>query len=167
MTSEDNGEALRNFFAEHGPAVVRYVRRRVRPEDCDDLINEVLTIAWRRLRDIPPGRERAWLYGVARRVIANYARAERRRLAFLSRLARNRGASLDQVDDMAVEHIASLEPRLLGVLRELNPADREILLLTAWEELDADDIAIVLSISQPAARKRLSRAKKRARELYG
>lgn len=167
MTSEDDGDALRIFVAEHGPAVVRYVRRRVRPEDCDDLINEVLTIAWRRLREIPPGRERAWLYGVARRVIANYARAERRRHAFLSRLGRNRGASLDQVDDMAVERIASLEPRLLGVLRELNPADREILLLTAWEELDADDIAIVLSISQPAARKRLSRAKKRARELYG
>lgn len=167
MTSEDNSDALMAFVAEHGPAVVRYVRRRVRPDDCDDLINEVFTIAWGRLPKIPPESERAWLYGVARRVIANYARAERRRHAFLGRLGRTRIASLDHVDDVAIAQIAIVEPRLLRVLRELNPADREVLLLTAWEELDAKEIAIVLSISQPAARKRLSRAKERARELYG
>ena len=167
MTQENTGEVLRVFVAEHGPAVARYVRRRVRPDDCEDLINEIFTIAWRRFTQVPTGSERAWLYGVARRVIANYARAERRRHALLGRIRLSRAARTDHVDDLAIEQIAVLEPRLLAVVRELNPDDREVLLLSAWEELDAHGIAIVLSISQPAARKRLSRARERARDLYG
>jgi RNA polymerase sigma-70 factor, ECF subfamily len=167
LTHDGTGEILRVFVAKHGPSVVRYVRRRVRPDDSDDLINEVFTIAWRRFRQIPPGSERAWLYGVARRVIANYARAERRRHASLGRLGLSWLEGTHHVDDIAIEQIAVLEPRLLAVVRQLNPDDREVLLLTAWEELDAHDIAIVLSISEPAARKRLSRAKERARNLYG
>lgn len=160
-------ESIRLFVAEHGPAVARYVRRRIRADDCDDIINEVLTIAWRRFADIPAGRERVWLYGVARRVIANHARAERRRRAILERLGFGRSPRLDHADDVAVEQIAVLEPRLLDVVRQMKPDDREVLLLAAWEELDSQEIAVVLSISPSAARKRLSRARERARDLYG
>jgi hypothetical protein len=39
------------------------------------------TIAWHRADDMPPGDEaRVWLYGVARRVLANHLRGERRHL---------------------------------------------------------------------------------------
>jgi RNA polymerase sigma-70 factor (ECF subfamily) len=166
LTREDEEASLDGFLSEYGPAVARYIRRRVRADDCDDLISEVLSIAWRRFAHVPPGRERAWLYGVSRRVIANYSRGERRRNAFLGRLSMGRPPRPDLVDEVVFEQIGILEPRLLEVLRQLNPDDREVLLLTAWEELDAQEIAVVLSISHSAARKRLSRARERARELY-
>ncbi|MGC3952647.1 MAG: sigma factor-like helix-turn-helix DNA-binding protein [Propionicimonas sp.] len=50
---------------------------------------------------------------------------------------------------------------MLQALAELSPADREILLLTAWDGLDAEGVAQVLRISPTAARARLSRARHR------
>ena len=75
-------EASREFrviFEAHYDAVRAYARRRcARLEDADDVVSETFTVAWRRLRDIPPGSELPWLYGVARRVLANQRRSERR-----------------------------------------------------------------------------------------
>ena len=43
--------------------------------------------AWRRLDEMPPDPEtRLWLYGVARRVLANHHRGEHRRSALAERL---------------------------------------------------------------------------------
>lgn len=55
-------EPLDRLVAEHGPAVARYVRRRVRSDGADDVISEVLIVAWRRGEEVPVGQERAWLY---------------------------------------------------------------------------------------------------------
>ena len=55
---------------------------------------------------------------------------------------------------------------VVGLLEDLRPADAEILRLAAWEELDTTEIAIVLDISPDAAKKRLSRARKRLTDMY-
>lgn len=60
------------------------LRRTVGPADAADLLGEVYLIAWRRREDVPAGDQaRLWLYGVARRVLANHHRtqATQRRLA--------------------------------------------------------------------------------------
>ncbi|WP_433177123.1 RNA polymerase sigma factor [Actinoallomurus sp. CA-150999] len=49
------------------------------PDDAADVVAETFAIAWRRADDLPPGDEtRLWLYGAARRVLANHRRGERR-----------------------------------------------------------------------------------------
>jgi RNA polymerase sigma-70 factor, ECF subfamily len=50
-----------------------------------------------------------------------------------------------------------LAPHLAWALGQLNPDDREILLLVAWEELTPAEVAIGLEIPQGTARSRLHR----------
>src|SRR6476469_3060928 len=69
-------------------ALLGYAVRRVAdPADAADIVAETFLVAWRRLDDVPAGAEaRPWLFGVARRVLANHYRGERRRHALADRL---------------------------------------------------------------------------------
>jgi DNA-directed RNA polymerase specialized sigma24 family protein len=50
------------------------------------VIAETFLTAWRRLDDVPAGDEaRLWLYGVARRMLANQRRGARRRSSLADR----------------------------------------------------------------------------------
>ena len=53
------------------------------------------------------------------------------------------------------------ELALRGALQALRPDDRDLILLVAWEELDAAGAAQVLGIGVTAARVRLHRARRR------
>lgn len=159
-------QRIQSLKSAHEATVTRYVMRRVRQSECGEVIGDVFAIAWRRINDIPVGDERAWLLGVARRVVLNYWRSERRRSALSLRLGRVRAALALPEDEVAIGHAIERNARLGQVLRGLSPEDREVLLLVAWEELDSREISEVLSISHAAARQRLSRARSRARDLY-
>ena len=76
------------LFARHYPAVYGYAVRRVGRDEAGDAAAEVFTVAWRRLGRVPAEPETLpWLYGVARRVVANQERAARRRLRLEARAA--------------------------------------------------------------------------------
>jgi RNA polymerase sigma-70 factor (ECF subfamily) len=80
-----DSERRRRFdalFREHVAGIASYCGWRSRTAgDGEDAVAEVFLIAWRRLDDVPDGSEaRPWLYGVARRVLANQARADARRV---------------------------------------------------------------------------------------
>ncbi len=91
-----------------------------------------------------------WLYAVARRVLANNRRSLRRRLALHEALR-----------PLTVEELAPSGLRLGHALGALKATDREVLLLTAWEGLDANQVAEVLGCSVQAVYTRLHRAKRR------
>lgn len=132
-----------------------YARRRTDRATADDVVAETFLVAWRRLDDLPAERALPWLYGVARRILANQRRARDRRARLAVRLW-----SLDRRtggDDDAAHH------SLLVALASLSPGDQEVLRLAAWEQLTATEIATVLDCSANAAALRLSRAKRRLR----
>lgn len=52
------------------------------------------------------------------------------------------------------------------LLRTLSKQDREILLLSTWEDLSSQDIAVTLGISAGTARVRLHRARQHLSEAY-
>ncbi len=157
-------ERFRHVYAEHFDRVLGYALRRVaRPEDAADVVAETFLVAWRRLADVPDEpRTRLWLYAVARRVLANQRRGDRRRLALGERL----GAELAAC---APDHALAVVDRVryAAALARLSMTDREIVMLHAWEELEPREIAEVLGISAVAARSRLSRARVRLREALG
>ena len=68
--------------------MLAYVLRRVeRAEDAGDVVAETFLVAWRRMDKVPAGDEaRLWLYGVARRQLANQRRGELRRSRLADRL---------------------------------------------------------------------------------
>ena len=140
-------------------ALLGYAVRRVGdPADAADVVAETYLVAWRRLEDVPPGAEaRPWLFGVARRVLANHYRGERRRLALADRLR----DSLHQ----AVPPPEVPEPTLVErAVQRLGDDDRELLRLVAWEEFAREEIAVAMGLSRAAVRVRLHRARGRLRE---
>lgn len=156
----DRRSRFEAVYTDGHPAVVGYVLRRARTsEDAADAIAETFLIAWRRLDEIPDGdKRRLWLYGVARRVLANQRRGERRRFALTQRL----GTELAQAP-VAQQPTGDLAD-LADAFRQLSDADREILALEGWEGLSPTQIAAVLECSSNAARIRLHRARRRLAE---
>lgn len=80
MGADPHGRFVEIYEHAYEP-ILGYVLRRCRdPEDAADVVAETFTIAWRRVEELPDGDEaRLWLYGVARRVLANHRRGELRR----------------------------------------------------------------------------------------
>jgi RNA polymerase sigma factor (sigma-70 family) len=134
-----------------------YALRRTSEEAAADVVAEVFLAAWRRLDDVPEGEAaRLWLYGTARRVVANQERSRRRRARLVDRISRERAAD---------PRTPQTGPAADAFAR-LGGDDRELLALVAWEGLDAGEIAQVYGCSRNAARIRLHRARRRfAREL--
>jgi RNA polymerase sigma-70 factor, ECF subfamily len=153
-------QRLERLYSEHGRAVLAYaIRRAADEQDAADVVAETFLVAWRRLNEVPRGEQALmWLYGVARRVLANQRRGERRRQRLAEQLGRELVPALQ-----AVAPPADVPQPILAALASLGSDDREIVLLAAWEELSPGQIAAVLGISQIAARSRLHRARKRLR----
>lgn len=145
-------EAL--YAANHAPILGYALRRTANPDDAADILSETFLTAWRRLDELPPGDDaRLWLYGVARRVLANYYRGERRRSALADRLR------TVLVSSYVPPELGSESAKITEALRCLPRQQRELLTLNAWEGLDYGEIATVLGCSRNAARIRLHRAR--------
>jgi RNA polymerase sigma-70 factor (ECF subfamily) len=151
----DREARFRRVCEAHTPAVLAYALRRTSREDAADVVAETFLVTWRRLDDVDERSALPWLYAVARRVLLSQQRATRRQLAIAERFA----AGLPEASE-----IASGSPRVLDALAALSEAEREVLMLTAWEELSSSDAAKVLGCSATAYRIRLHRARKRLRE---
>jgi RNA polymerase sigma factor (sigma-70 family) len=160
IAREQRFEAL---YAAHHPHVFGYVMRRCdRAEDAADAIAETFLVAWRRLDDAPAGDQlRLWLYGVARRVLANQRRGARRRLALADRLRSDLTAHTTA--SAGHERTVGDHEALRTAFGTLSADDREVLALETWEELSSQQIAKVLGCSSAAARTRLHRARRRLR----
>jgi RNA polymerase sigma-70 factor, ECF subfamily len=144
----DGAEArFREVFAHLG-AVTAYARRRG-SRDADGLAAEVMTIAWRRLADVPRDDARPWLYATARNLLL----AERRHATRITPVAEPATAGEPELFE--------LDPGLARALRALSSLDREALLLVAWEELTPSEAARTLGINPAAFRVRLLRARRR------
>jgi len=158
---DERNERFEAVYRELYAPICGYTLRRVHdPEDAAEVIAETFATLWRRFDRCPRGNDlRPWLYGVARRVIANQRRGVRRRDALTERLVANFDASALQ---------AIVEPGETSVLARAfaaqSDSDRELLSLVAWEGLSRDELAVALGTSRAVVRLRLHRARKRLRD---
>lgn len=157
MTSTDEDfDAL--FKANYGDVLAYGLRRCVCREDAEDVVAETFAVAWRRIADVPQGdRARLWLFGTARRVHLNQQRARHRQRS----LAEKVRDVLPIGRDFMGNRNPSEQEWVQEAMALLSPSDREVLLLSAWEELSADEISVVLEITTSAVWKRLQRARDR------
>lgn len=151
-------ERFTAVYRRHCAQVERYVMRRVHADAVADVVAEVFLTAWRRADDIPRADALPWLYGVARRVLANDRRARRRRADLVDLLAgqpeRQTGCATDEV-------VARTD--LARAMRGLSESDQEVLRLVLWEELTVSEAAVALECTAVAARVRMHRARRRLR----
>ena len=162
--SESREETFRRLYADHFDAVLGFALRRTdRPEDAADVTADTFLVAWRRLAHVPGGPDtRPWLYGVARRVLANHRRGDRRRTALGDRLRRELSAHVPDTSEDVVQRAD-----VIAAMQRLSARDQEVLELHLWEGLESREIAEVLGLATAVVRPRLSRARTRLREVLG
>jgi RNA polymerase sigma-70 factor (ECF subfamily) len=152
--TEGHGERVERYRLLYDavyPRVMAYALRRARThEDALDVVADTMLVAWRRLDEVPTDeRQMPWVYGVARRVLANHYRTTERRTRLAERIQRE---PVTRPGDFDAVHTA---------LDALRHDDRELLTLAAWEDLDNAEIAVVLGITPEAVAVRLHRARGR------
>ncbi|WP_433076127.1 RNA polymerase sigma factor [Dactylosporangium sp. CA-052675] len=147
------------LYCAHYAPVVRYALRRIGdPGAAAEVAQDVFVVAWRRRAEVPD-RQLPWLYGVARRLLANHWRARQAAPVHIGE---------ERLLVTADEHAAA--DRLADVRRALatlSDADQELLRLVGWEELSLAEAAAVLGCSRAAAAVRLHRARGRLSRALG
>lgn len=152
------------IVTQHVDAVWRTLRRLgLRPSELDDGVQQVFLVLSRRLEQVEPGRERAYLLGVALRVATDYRRSLRRRPE-------------DATDSSALEqrpHAGVSPENLLNEKQRLELLDKliaklpeelaSVFVLHELEELSRAEISQLLAVPAGTVASRL----KRAREQFG
>jgi RNA polymerase sigma factor (sigma-70 family) len=157
--SSEREERLRALFDLHSTRVLAYALRHVGPSLAQDVVGDVFLVAWRRLDDVPD-HPVPWLLVVARNTIANRRRGEARQ----QQLERELGALERSMGDaMGADQVAAERAEVFSALAELSVAEREALLLVAWDGLSTRDAASVVGCSRHAFEVRLHRARIRLR----
>jgi RNA polymerase sigma-70 factor (ECF subfamily) len=160
-TERSQADRFSRLFGDHERELLAYVLRRVdRPEDAADVVAETFLVAWRRIDRVPAGDDaRLWLYGVARRQLANQRRGHLRRSRLADRLRSELEVTVVGAGGPEDHRVAAVR----AALSRIDEEDREILRLTSWEGLSPSEIAAVVGVPAVTVRSRLHRARKRLR----
>ncbi len=165
ITRGEHRDALARAARAYGPSLGRLCMAYMGSQaEAEELVQETLISAY----DAFPqyrgeGSVKAFLYGIARRTCARALEKRARRDARL-RLVGDDGAG----EDASVDAIARQDARRArAALAELRPTEREAILLRFEGELSFREVAEACGCDEPAARKRVSRAITRLRELMG
>jgi RNA polymerase sigma-70 factor (ECF subfamily) len=151
------------IFDRHGPHIHRYLDRRMGRQVADDLLAETFLIALDRRRqyDLSRPDARPWLYGIATNVVSRHWRAEAREVKLRTRALVSEPEA-GHAERVAEQVTAQAMGKLLGIaLAGLADADRDVLLLIAWEGLAYDEVAAALAIPVGTVRSRLNRARRK------
>jgi RNA polymerase sigma-70 factor (ECF subfamily) len=151
---EGDREAFSDLAAVHWRRLLGLARSIVADLEAEDVVQEALIKAWRRLRSLREEKAfSAWLT----RIVANTAVAKARRRRFFEPID---GASL-----AAVEVPVDTRIDVGRLLVRLAPRQRAVLHLTAVEGYTDREIAKALGISSSSVRVHRMRARKRLAEL--
>jgi RNA polymerase sigma-70 factor (ECF subfamily) len=145
------------LYHQHFHRVAAYLLARSDREFAEEALARTFEVAWRRFADVPE-EPLPWLFGVARRVLADLRRAQGRQSALIDRMAMTI-VGQDEVagpGEAAVERLAAL-----NAFQELSPMQQEALLLIAWDGLTQKQAAEAMHCSRGAFALRLYRARAR------
>ncbi|HET7018638.1 MAG TPA: sigma-70 family RNA polymerase sigma factor [Streptosporangiaceae bacterium] len=155
----DVEERFNALYGAHYRAVLSYAARRTDPDTARDVVAETFLIAWRRLDSVPADAAQVepWLYGVARRVLANAERSQRRTQRLAARAVQE--IADESLADPAL--VVSERHRVLQALQRMPETEREALRLVGWDGLDLAGAALAMGCSRSAMAVRLHRARRR------
>lgn len=149
-----------------GPLFGYLGRMGLGPQAAEEVAQETFLRAWAALPRFDPGRGpfSTWLFCIARNLALN---------------ALSRSSTWREDRSVPLPDPASPEPgpsdrlvqaqerrRLTGALQRLSPSDRSVLALAYVDELDHQAIARIEGCSVDAVKTRLSRARRRLREIW-
>lgn len=119
----------------------------------EDLLQETFIRVYRGRHNYQPsGRFRTWLFTIARRLVVDHYRRER--IVWEQELAEIE--TTDRAEHRVETH--ELLEQVERALKKLSPGQREVLLLSRFAGMDADEIASVTGSTAGAVRVALHRA---------
>jgi RNA polymerase sigma factor (sigma-70 family) len=159
-----DADGVARLYTAHAEAMLGFfMRRTFQPEAAMDLVAETFACAFRdrhRFRGSGEREQAAWLYGIARHRLIDFARRGKVERAALERLGFQRRSLTDseyeRVEELA--GLAEVRERLATSLDGLGSEQRAALQLRVVEERSYAEIAEALGISEQTARARVSRA---------
>lgn len=158
MVAIEAEKRLTRIYHENYSRLLAYALAYTSRANAEDIVSESFLIAWRRLDDLP-SRELPWLIGVARNLIRERYRADRRLRELCTELAAEHNAVSDVAEQVTARATA------LRALAELGDADREVLTLLSWHGLTNREAAEVLGCSTATLLVRVHRARRRLRDV--
>ena len=159
------GADFEEFFRRHYEDVVRYAVRRT-PDGAEDIAAEAFAVAWRRWDEVPAaaGEARAYLFGIARRLILA-AHGDRARQGALA--VRLTDPTVFEESTPGLESQAVALAELSAAWRLLRTQHQEVLAMAFLDDLTSEQAGRVLGISAIAYRVRLARARAALRAHLG
>ncbi|GAA1768243.1 RNA polymerase sigma factor [Agromyces humatus] len=152
---------LERAYEANAADLLSYFGRRVTiPADAADLLSETFMVAWRRGDRMPVESEQArmWLFGVARRILANAARGAARHSALTGKLR-------EHLQALPTEHVDAETLDIRAALDAIPDDQSELVRLVLWDGFTLPEAATILGISESTARGRYQRARIQLREL--
>lgn len=160
MAGKDLERRVERLIESNTPALLAYFLRRTSdPADAADLLGDALLVIWRRAKALPTddSEARLWMFGVARRVLANQRRGQRRRSAMQDRLRAQLSETLWEPDTDRID--------LASALRQLPAVDQEIIRLVHWDGFSQAEAAQLLGLPEGTLRSRHHRARQQLRGM--
>ena len=156
MDSIDDEQRYEEMYRLTYPVVLRYCQRRLPADAARDAAADVYLVAWRRFEAVPDSAL-PWLVRTASLTVKDAGR----RTSRAARLATKVAAVDPPVDVPDHADAVADRARVRAALAGLSEQDRELLMLTSWDDLDTATAAAVLGCSRAALRVRLHRARRR------
>jgi RNA polymerase sigma factor (sigma-70 family) len=157
------------LFRRHATGIGRYAARRLGSGPAEDIVAETFLVAFRQRGRYDPARcdARPWLYGIAGNLIRRHHRDEARQLRALARTGVDPAAEsfTDRADARLAAGAASRA--VAAAIADLDPGQRDALLLITWAGLTYDQAAEALGIPEGTVRSRMNRARTRLRTALG
>ena len=166
---EGDGSAFGVLFERHAGRIYNYCFRRTADwAQAEDLTSSTFLVAWRSHGRGPLQAESALplLYGIATNALRNQRRSLRRRREALARLPLERVEETDLAEDAStrLDDQAAMR-QLLRLFARLPGREQDVIALCDWSGLSYEDAAAALDIPIGTVRSRLSRGRRRLREL--
>jgi RNA polymerase sigma-70 factor (ECF subfamily) len=166
---EGDGSAFGTLFERHAGRIYNYCFRRTADwAQAEDLTSSTFLVAWRSHGRGPLQAESALplLYGIATNALRNQRRSLRRRREALARLPLERVEETDLAEDAStrLDDQAAMR-QLLRLFARLPGREQDVIALCDWSGLSYEDAAAALDIPIGTVRSRLSRGRRRLREL--
>jgi RNA polymerase sigma-70 factor (ECF subfamily) len=161
LQAQAEADALAAIVAEYASTLYRVAFSVLRnPADAEDAVQEAFLRVLRHRDTLCEVRDRrVWLIRIVWNIVLDRKRRAKTRpetddVAELARVLPSNGLSAEQVASAAQHHA-----RVLSCVEQLPAKEREVLLLSAFEELTSVEIATVLGITESSVRSRLFRAR--------
>jgi RNA polymerase sigma-70 factor (ECF subfamily) len=161
LRTQAEEDALAALVSEYASTLYRVAFSVLRnPADAEDAVQETFLRVLRHRETLAEVRDhRVWLIRIVWNIVLDRKRRAKTRpetddVAELARVLPSKGLSAEQITAAAQHHA-----HVLACVERLPAKEREVLLLSAFEELSSVEIAEVLGITESSVRSRLFRAR--------